>query len=196
MLKWLIRTTYIKKQKSSQSRNIPSLYPNSFLNSYLPGHPGNIQIGKVIPNRDKKPTIQFYRNSVDNLIPITNKKDLKKKQKILHTKSVTYTIDSYIPNKVLDQKPPAVSKKEENLSRNSRVLLSQLRSGYSRMLNSYLHRINDEIEDKCPKCNTGPHTTEHLFNCPMNPTNLTPTDLWTNPDLVASFLDLDESGVT
>ena len=165
------------------------------LNSYLPGHPGNIQIGKVIPNRDKKPTIQFYRNSVDNLIPITNKKDLKKKQKILHTKAVTYTIDSYIPNKVLDQKPPAVSKKEENLSRNSRVLLSQLRSGYSRMLNSYLHRINDEIEDKCPKCNTSPHTTEHLFNCPMNPTNITPTDLWTNPDLVASFLDLEESGV-
>ena len=49
---------------------------------------GNTQIGKVIPNRDKKPTIQFYRNSVDDLIPITNKKDLKKKQKILHTKAV------------------------------------------------------------------------------------------------------------
>ena len=24
----------------------------------------------------------------------------------------------------------------------------------------------------------------------------TPIDLWTNPDLVASFLDLDQSGVT
>ena len=34
-----------------------------------------------------------------------------------------------------------------------------------------------------------------FFNRPMNPTNLTPTDLWTNSDLVASFLDLDESGV-
>ena len=34
-----------------------------------------------------------------------------------------------------------------------------------------------------------------FFNRPMNPTYLTPTDLWTNPDLVASFLDLGESGV-
>ena len=30
----------------------------------------------------------------------------------------------------------------------------------------------------------------------MKPTSLTPIDLWTNPDLVASFLDLDQSGVT
>ena len=35
-----------------------------------------------------------------------------------------------------------------------------------------------------------------LFNSPINPTNLTLTDLWTNQDLVVSFLDLDESGVT
>ena len=30
----------------------------------------------------------------------------------------------------------------------------------------------------------------------MKPTSLTPIDIWTNPDLVASFLDLDQSGVT
>ena len=123
-------------------------------------------------------------------------KYLKKKQKILHTKAVTDPINSYIPNKVLNLKPPEISQKEESLSRNSRVVLTQLRSGYSRVLNSYLHRINEEIEDKCPDCNTSPHTTDHLFNCQMKPTSLTPTDLWTNPDLVASFLDLDETGVT
>jgi len=166
------------------------------LNGYLPNNPGNTQTERVLPDRDKKPTIQFYRNSVDNLVPTLNKKDLKKKQKILHTKAVTNTINSYIPNKVLNQRPPDISQKEESLSRNSRVVLTQLRSGYSRVLNSYLHRINEEIEDKCPDCNTTPHTTDHLFNCQMKPTSLTPTDLWTNPDLVASFLDLDETGVT
>ena len=166
------------------------------LNGYLPNNPGNTQTERVLPDRDKKPTIQFYRNSVDNLVPILNKKDLKKKQKILHTKAVTDTINSYIPNKVLNLKPPEISQKEESLSRNSRVVLTQLRSGYSRVLNSYLHRINEEIEDKCPDCITSPHTTDQLFNCQMKPTSLTPTDLWTNPDLVASFLDLDETGVT
>ena len=166
------------------------------LNGYLPVNPGRFQTGRVLPVRDKKPTIQFYRNSVDDLVPILNKKDLKKKQKILHTKAVTNTMNSYIPNKVLDQRPPEISQKEESLSRNSRVVLTQLRSGYSRVLNSYLHRIDEEIEDKCPDCNTSPHNTNHLFNCQMKPTSLTPIDLWTNPDLVTSFLDLDQSGVT
>ena len=108
-------------------------------------------------------------------------------------------MNSPIPNKVLDQRPPELSQKEESLSRNSRVVLTQLRSGYSRVLNSYLHRIDEEIEDKCPDTNRVtlvPHNTNHLFNYQMKPTSLTPIDLWTNPDLVANFLDLDQSGVT
>ena len=55
---------------------------------------------------------------------------------------------------------------------------------------------HEEIEDKCPDCNTFPHNTNNLFNCQMKPTSLTPIDRWTNPDLVASFLELDQSGVT
>ena len=61
---------------------------------------------------------------------------------------------------------------------------------------SSTNRIDEEIEDKCPDCNTSPHNTNHLFNCQLKPPSLTPIDLWTNPDLVASFLDLDQSGVT
>ena len=52
----------------------------------------------------------------------------------------------------LDLKSPKIDTNEESLSRNSRSLLSELRSGYSRKFNSYLHRINDKIEDKCPQC--------------------------------------------
>ena len=76
-------------------------------------------------------------------------------------------MNSYITNKVLDQRPPEISQKEEFLSRNSWVVLTQLRSGYSRVLNSYLHRIDEEIEDKCPDYKASPHKTNHLFNCQM-----------------------------
>ncbi len=70
---------------------------------------------------------------------------------------------------------------------NYRKLLSQLRSGYSRLLNSYLHRIDDNIEDKCPLCNQTPHDTVDLFNCPNNPTHLTVLSLWTQPVLAKKF---------
>ena len=45
------------------------------------------------------------------------------------------------------------------------------------------------LKDKYPDCNASPHNTNHLFNCQMKPTSLTPIDLWTNLDLVASYLD-------
>ncbi|KAI5726007.1 hypothetical protein M8J77_022717 [Diaphorina citri] len=43
---------------------------------------------------------------------------------------------------------------------------------------------------ECPLCSGAPHDTNHLFNCPANPTSLTPFDLWTSPAKVASFLEL------
>ena len=45
-------------------------------------------------------------------------------------------------------------------------------------------------------CNTDPHNTNHLFNCQMKPTSLTPTVFLSDPDLEASLPDLDQSGVT
>ena len=69
--------------------------------------------------------------------------------------------------------------------------LSRLRSGYSRKLNSYMSRIDQEIQDRCPSCNFSPHNTEHLFNCPENPSELVAEDLWTKPDKAAEFLQFD-----
>ena len=108
---------------------------------------------------------------------------------------VVKSISNLPPNKVLQRIPPEVNKEESNIPRYPRSLLSQLRSGYSRVLNSYIHRIDPDIEDKCPKCGHTPHDTNHLFNCPDNPTNLQVTDLWTRPLLAKNFLNLDE-GVT
>ena len=112
----------------------------------------------------------------------------KEAKKQLHTNAVRESLASYGENKVLHRNPPQVHSSESKLSRNFRVKLTQLRSGYSRSLNSYMHRIDENIEDKCPDCSEGPHDTEHLFNCKENPTTLTTLDLWTNPIEAAKFL--------
>lgn len=67
-------------------------------------------------------------------------------------------------------------------SKATRSKLLQLSSGFSKLLNSYMSRIGLNVEDKCPLCNTTPHDTHHLFNCPTNTTTLNLTSLWTtNP---------------
>ncbi len=165
------------------------------LTNHIPGHPGHKHVNKRLPPRSHlKPTIQNMRHEIQDLLPVS-RDNLKAKQKIIHTREVSRILANYPPNKVLQANPPEVNKMEANLTRSVRSQLSQLRSGYSRLLNSYLHRIDDNIEDKCPLCKQTPHDTVHLFNCPQNPTHLTVLSLWTQPVLAANFLKLDE-GVT
>ena len=111
--------------------------------------------------------------------------------KNIRTDSVRDSNNNLEVNKVLNEAPPAVDKMEKKLPRRSRSLLTQLRSGYSSMLNSYLSVVDETIEDKCPKCFQISHTTEHLFNCPADPTDLTMKSLWTDPLAAAQFLGLD-----
>ena len=118
------------------------------------------------------------------------KEEYKRNNKKIHSDSVAATIRSYPPNKVLNSKPPELNIEEKQLPRTTRTTLAQLRSGYSPYLNSYLHRINRSDTDQCPKCNRAAHTTNHLFECTENPTQLQPSDLWTNPRQVAEFLEL------
>ena len=167
------------------------------LSCQLPGHPGNRVINTPAPNRPKrKPTNLKYREEIQHLPPITDKASLKSNNKRIHTETVQKVIANYPDNKVLNTRPPEVNDKEEiSLPRTSRCLLSQLRSGYSRMLNSYKSRIDQTIIDQCPDCGQSPHNTNHLFSCASNPTNLTPRSLWTTPHQAANFLNLDE-GVT
>ena len=79
---------------------------------------------------------------------------------------------------------------ERPLSRKARVTLAQLRSGYSSKLNTFLNRINPtKYPDRnCSACSQAPHTTQHLFECPVNPTDLTPLSLWTDPVDAATLL--------
>ena len=141
-----------------------------------------------------KPTIHHMRDDIQYLLPVT-RNTLKSKYKAIHTSEVAKALEKYPSNKVLGTNPPEVSAEESSLSRITRSRLSQLRSGFSRLLNSYLHRINPDTADTCPQCNVSPHNTRHLFNCLARPTNLQVQDLWTQPALAANYLNLDD-GVT
>ena len=108
----------------------------------------------------------------------------------LHTSAVKETISSYLPNRVLQRAPPPISKEEKGLPRSIRSELARLRSGFSRKLNSYLNRIDESVPDSCPDCSSSTHTTDHLFNCPANETELSTSSLWTDPIKAAMFLNL------
>ena len=94
-------------------------------------------------------------------------------------------------NKVFAARPPEINPNEATLPRLTRSALAQLRSGDSRRLNSYLHRLNPAIPNVCSVCNMGPHDTAHLFNCPEKPIPFQPIDLWLRPIEVAQALQLD-----
>ena len=176
-------------------RNHCEMVSKQFLAAcHTPDHPGNKQLLKEKNKRKMKNTIvTMHEEEIANKFtthqPTTE--EYKNVIKIIHTESVANTINNYQNNKVLLRKPPEISTKEKELSRNTRVELSRLRSGYSRKLNSYMSRIDQEIQDRCPSCNFSPHNTEHLFNCPENPTELEAEDLWTKPDEAAEFLQFD-----
>ena len=80
---------------------------------------------------------------------------------------------------------------EASLSRQERTTLAQLRTGYCKRLNDYMHnkmtppRAADAI---CPECLVRRHTPVHLFSCDACPTDLTIRDLWINSVRVISFL--------
>ena len=156
--------------------------------------PGFQLTSKPLPPRSLKPTLQHSRKDIADLLPV-NKDDLKAKIRVIHTRGVQKALAQYPPNKVLQRNPPEVNSEEISLHRMTRSKLSQLRSGYSRLLNSYLHKIEEKDDDRCHLCNQSPHNTTHLFNCPNNPTKLDVLSLWTRPTLAANFLSLDE-GIT
>ena len=169
------------------------------LKAQQPNHPCHTDIhNATLPPRLMKNTLSsVHGDYIRGLNPNNdNQKVLLKK---IHTDSVAATIAAQEDNPVLNAPAPAIDKSEKNLPRKARTSLSQLRSGYSSRLNSYLSRIRDDVEDICPDCNQQSHTTNHLFKCSAKPTNLTVQSLWSKPDEAATFLGLldaqnDENG--
>ncbi len=157
-----------------------------------PHHPNRVDLTRPPPSRQMKKTlVSRYGAEIRQMSqPDLPETEYKRKLKAIHTSSVRKFITEMQPNKVLNAAPPPINDTEKQLSRSSRATLSQLRSGYSKYLNSYKARINTDIQDICPLCNNDEHTTQHLFNCPANRTDLTTTDLWSRPTEAARFLNL------
>ena len=87
------------------------------------------------------------------------------------------TIQSFAANRVLGpdlHPPPEISSEETNLPRIARARLSQLRSGFSRLLKSHMHRLDGSIEDKCPNCQISPPWYSPTYST-------APPKLWTCP---------------
>ena len=73
-------------------------------------------------------------------------------------KLVQQTIVKLGNNPIINQPPLNMNKDEKQLPRTTRATLSQLRSGYSRTLNSHIARIYSDIEDRYPDCSKAGHT--------------------------------------
>ena len=104
-------------------------------------------------------------------------------------------MDTPEDNKVFNSAAPEISADEEKLPRKTRRILAQLRSGYSPHLRAYLKRTGVEDSDLCPDCKEK-HTTNHLFDCEANPTNLCVLSLWESPTEAANFLRLQDDDST
>ena len=153
-------------------------------------HPGNKHLHLPPPPRDMKRTLLIHEESVRNAFQ--SDLSIKKAISSIHTTTVAESIRTLAPNRVLKEKPPDIHPSEVSLPRKIRSSLSRLRSGFSRLLKSYLNRLDESVSENCPECGQAPHDTVHLFNCQSNPTTLTPLDLWRNPREAAAFLKLDE----
>ena len=70
----------------------------------------------------------------------------------IHIGTVRRAIDSAKPIRVLQCTPPPVAEEEKKLLRVARSRLVQLRIGFSPLLNSYMSRIDNQMEDKGPDC--------------------------------------------
>ena len=161
---------------------------------FNPKHPGNKQLNKPRDPRVMKTTINMYKDQVADLLGNVQQPDdtiIKAAQKTIHSESVADTTSNLAPNRVLGILPPEINQEILTLDRTTRSELSQLRSGFSKRLNSYLHRLDASIPDECPDCLLSPHDTAHLFACRANPTVLTPDSLWSSPVEAANFLKLE-----
>ena len=162
----------------------------------LPSHPAHHILHRPPPRRRMKNSlVESNRPIMDPLLhgPVTAEQ-ITAMTAALHRETVADILATRAANRVLGEPPPLVNfrmlERRANLPRRTRVLLSQLRSGFSPFLHSYRARVSPGSPDDCPDCGTARHDTAHLFECPARPTDLRPIDLWLRPAEVAAFLTI------
>ena len=140
-----------------------------------------------------KQSIFQNRNYTTNLETGTIKENIK----TIHSEIVTNYTRRIEPNKVLHEQAPPIHPSEQELPRQTRRVLAQLRTNKSPLLLEYMNKIDpvNHPSPSCPLCGRSPHDSRHLFNCPEISTTLGPRDLWENPTGVAEVLRMWGSGL-
>ena len=168
------------------------------LSTQLETHPMHVDLNCPPPPRKMKETLKSrFGRKIKRLLPAEplTEEVYKSKLKQIHTDSVREVINNQAVNPVLKTKAPDVDKSEKLLPRTTRATLSQLRSGHSTYLNSYLSRLDPDKSDTCPDCNVHGHTTKYIFSCKYRPTDLTVKSLWEKPADAALYLGLPQAEI-
>ena len=157
-----------------------------------PRNPCHSLSNKALPHRPlMKPDLFYkYEKQLSNIQ--IDSKEVKRLQKAIHTRTVSETSRNFRAKPVYGDAPPKIHETESSLPRVCRTPLAQLRNGYCRLLNSYMSRIDEEIEDVCPNCNNPGHKKQHLFECQANTTELTVDALLKQPVDASAFLKLED----
>ena len=168
---------------------INSQYRESALD---PQHPMHSEVSAPSPERRMKATaldtahVTIIHGCVGEN---EEEKERKRNKKRLHTAFVEDHLNTLPDHPLLNARPPEVHRSEEQLPRDARRTLAQLRAQKCPLLQEYLHDIGAAEVPSCPLCGQGGHNTVHLFRCPSIPTDLTPEDLWRRPLLVADLVE-------
>ena len=129
------------------------------------------------PKRRMKETLYTrHRNTVEPMMLANNRKATLQ---AMHSDAVNKAVKDQKKNIVLDGLLHPINDSEKDLTRKECATLTQLRSGFCKLLGFYKSRIKKDTSlDVCGKMS---HDVKHLFACPAHPTTLIPSDLWSKP---------------
>ena len=91
---------------------------------------------------------------------------------------VVRTVIESSSSKLLIGRPPPIATAEQTLPRKTRTILSQLRTGHSRILGQYMYRIDPTARNHCHNCGHSPHDI-HSAHSKLTTTPV--ESLWTAP---------------
>ena len=97
------------------------------------------------PRQMKETLFTRHKQTVVPLLANTNKSSLQ----AVHTSFVNTAKDNMMDNRVLSYRLPPISDEEIYLTRRQRATLSQLRSGHSKLLNSFKKRLKQTDSSSC-----------------------------------------------
>ena len=161
--------------------------------SQLPSHPLHSLNINNPKSRFIRETIFHNKNytiNYDNNQNLFTENEVEENKKRIHTDTVNNYIQNKEKNNVLNQIAPEISKNEENIPREYRRILAQLRTNKSPILYHYMNKINPTQypNPHCPLCKTHIHDTHHLFNCNKMSCSKSSVSLWQDPEYVVSLL--------